>query len=234
MLILALDTATKASGVALADENTLLAEIVVEGNDFHSETLINHIDMALKIAGAEKKDLSGIAVDVGPGSFTGLRIGIAAAKAMAYALNLPLAGVTSLAAMAAGLYGFGGRIFSLIDAQKASAYVAGYVFDGENLRAEYPVKIMKVQDFLEFAAELEGEIVLTGDAAKKRLTAAELPKNIRLAPPRLLMPRASEVARLGLKKLAAGECADLMTLEPLYLRRSEAEILWDKRHADNS
>ena len=93
MSILAIDTATQVSSVAVADENRLLAELTMQARLTHSETLMPHIQQVLRMASMPKEQLDGIAVSIGPGSFTGLRIGLAAAKAMAYALDLPIVGI---------------------------------------------------------------------------------------------------------------------------------------------
>ena len=96
MSILAIDTATQVSSVAVASVDKLAAELTMQAKLTHSETLMPHIKEVLRMANVRKENLEGIAVSIGPGSFTGLRIGLAAAKAMAYALNLPIVGVATL------------------------------------------------------------------------------------------------------------------------------------------
>lgn len=100
MPVLALETATLVSGVALATESALLAEWKLETTKTHSELLLPHIEMLLQAAQVEKQQLQAVAVSLGPGSFTGLRIGLATAKALAYALGIPLIGVPTLEALA--------------------------------------------------------------------------------------------------------------------------------------
>lgn len=235
MLILAIDTATKTSSVAVADENTLAAEITMEAKLTHSETLMPHIKRALEMADVSLKDIDGVAVSVGPGSFTGLRIGIAAAKAIAYALDVAIIGVPTLEAIAYG-FPFGEKkIFALADAQKNSAYVEGFRRSADGvLQNVFPVRIMPIKDFVAMLYEENEAAVLAGDVVKKKIAGSELPANVFVAPPRFIMPRAANVAALGMKKLAAGECSSLMLLEPSYLRRSEAEILWDKRSGEKN
>ena len=104
MPILAIETATLVSSVALATADTLLAEITLQTKKTHSELLMPHIDKILAMAEVSKADLKAVAVSVGPGSFTGLRIGLATAKSLAYALKVPLIGVPTLAVLAYGCF----------------------------------------------------------------------------------------------------------------------------------
>ena len=228
-MILGIETAAKTSSVAVLKDNILAAEITVETPLFHSETLVENIAAALKEVGAAKKDLTHVSVDVGPGSFTGLRIGLATAKAMAYALDIPLVGVSATAVLARGFWGTDALVYALIDAQKNNAYVEGYRFDGGNLLAVEPMRITSVKDF---ATKLSGDekIILTGDAAQKQFRGISLPPNTFVAPPDKIMPRAASVALLGKERAEKGESDDVMTVEPMYYRRSEAEILWERRH----
>lgn len=100
MPILAIDTATMVSSVAVADEKKLLGELTVQTRLTHSETLLPHIQQVLKMVGVGKNQLKAVAVSLGPGSFTGLRIGLGAAKAIAYGLNIPIIGVPTTEALA--------------------------------------------------------------------------------------------------------------------------------------
>ncbi len=228
MLILGIETSTKTSSVAVLRDNVVASEISTQTGTFHSETLVEHIAFALQAAGADRRELTGIAVDVGPGSFTGLRIGLATAKAMAYALDIPLVGVSATNVLARGLWGVEHSVYALIDAQKMSAYVEGFVFQDGELKSVEPIRIMTLKDFAAAVSE-KGNVILAGDAAEKCF-AGNFPANVTVAPTDKVMPRAASVALLGAGRLAQGDADDLMTLAPLYLRRSEAEILWERRH----
>ena len=231
MPILAIDTSSRVSSVAIASEERLWAELTMEGKLTHSETLMPHIEQVLGMAELPKEELEGIAVSIGPGSFTGLRIGLAAAKAMAYALEIPLVAVSSLQALACHYPVSGVRLVSLVDAQKGNAYRESYCWESGNLKVLEPMGIVPVKEFLGACGDLRVETILLGDMTGKRTVAEwSLPPHVRIAPPHLRMPRAAGVAMLGLRKLAAGEKADPMSLEPVYVRRSEAEVLWEKRH----
>ena len=231
MSILAIDTASSVSSVAVASEGKLRAEVTIEAGRTHSETLLSHIEGALSFAGVERSALRGVAVSIGPGSFTGLRIGLATAKAIAYGLGIPLVGVSTLAALALAFPVPDVYTLVLMDAQKGNAYAGLYEWRDESLHEVRPVRVAPLAEAIAEAAELGKPVLLTGELVlKKRARLENLPDNVTLAPAHLLTARASHAAWLGIARLAAGERDDLMTLEPFYIRRSEAEVLWEKRH----
>lgn len=233
MSILAIDTATQVSSVAVASADKLAAELTMQAKLTHSETLMPHIKEVLRMANVRKEQLEGIAVSIGPGSFTGLRIGLAAAKAMAYALDLPIVGVSTLKALAYHYPVPGIRIVSLLDAQKGNAYCESYEWEKGALTVVNPVEILPLAEILAECAESGRETVVLGDIAARRIRGkVDLPANVTVAPAHLVMPRAACVAMLGLQELAAGHTDNVMNMEPVYIRRSEAEVLWEKRHPE--
>ena len=123
-MILGIDTSTIVSSVALIDNNKVLAELNVQHKLTHSEMLMPNIDTLLKLGSVNKCDLTAIAVSIGPGSFTGLRIGLATAKALAYALKIPIVGVSSLEALSYNFILPLIYIIPLLDAQKGDCYTA--------------------------------------------------------------------------------------------------------------
>lgn len=237
-----MDTSTQVSSVAVLARGRLAAEITMQARLTHSETLMPHVAQALEMAGVRREELTGIAVSIGPGSFTGLRIGLAAAKAMSYALAVPLVGVSSLEALALHYAVPGVSILALMDAQKKNAYVEELHWEIEGaelrLRVDAPVSVRPIEDALARAQELASfgrTVVLLGDVVQKRIAGKmELPAGVLAPPPQLLLPRAAHVAWLGSKRLAAGEADNVMDLEPIYIRRSEAEVLFEKRHPERA
>ena len=235
MSILAIDTATQVSSVAVLKEGRLLAELTMQGKLTHSETLLPHIEQVLKMAAVAKEELTGIAVSNGPGSFTGLRIGLAAAKAMSYVLGIPLVGVSTLQALAYQLPAPGVRVMCLLDAQKGNAYVESYRWENNSLQVVDSVQVAKITDIVAACANMNEQVILLGDAVQKKVAGKlELPANVSVAPPHIVMPRAACVAMLGQAKLLTGETDNVMDLEPVYIRRSEAEVLWEKRHPEEA
>lgn len=229
MTILAMDTATLTSSVAVAGPGRVLAELTAETRFTHSETLVPHIDEALRLAGVGRGDLSAVAVSIGPGSFTGLRIGLAAAKAIAYALAIPLVGVPTPEVLAAAFPSPGAVVAPLLDAQKGNAYFALYRWTESGLSCEREVAVASPAEIAAAVSAVQGSVMLTGDFAQKFLAKGAPPENALLAPASHRMPRAALVAARGFARLESGAGQSPMTLEPLYIRRSEAEVLWEAR-----
>ena len=233
MSILSIDTSSAVSSVAVLSAERVAAEVSMQGALTHSETLMPHIETALGMARVEKSELEGIAVSIGPGSFTGLRIGLASAKMMAYALHIPLIAVPTLEALAHHYICEGVRLVPMMDAQKGNVYVQEFTWradeDALTLHEESPLAILPLAEVIAGLSETEQPVLLFGDAMQKKTTLA-LPANVRLAPIHARMPRAACVGLAALTRLARGEIDDPVTAVPLYLRRSEAEVLWEKRH----
>ena len=216
--ILGIETATRAASVAVIFNGKIVAEFLCESPQSFSETLLPQVEEVIKVAGAFE-NLDAVAVSIGPGSFTGLRIGLATAKALAYAWGIKIIGVPTLQALA---YNFpASKVLPLIDAQKNRAYCQ--LFDKKLPLSKLEVK--PIDEAIAEAGRLDGEIFLCGDVLHK--IKIPLPPNVKIAPPNLKMPRASAVA-ICAEDLNVTN--NVMNLEPLYIRRAEAEVLWEKRH----
>lgn len=232
MPILAMDTATIVSSVAVADNKKILAELIVENKLTHSETLLPHVEQVLNMAGTRKEDLEAVAVSIGPGSFTGLRIGLAAAKAIAYGLNIPIIGIPTMEGLAWHYPVPGIRVAGFIDAQKGNVYTAHYKWNGSDFDEVKSIEVVALEDAIKICSELDGPVVAVGDMVSKKMTKLDnLPENLIIPPKHTMMPRAANIAMAGLKKLAAGQVGSVMDMEPIYIRKSEAEVLWEKRQA---
>ena len=225
-MILALETSSKVSSVAVADENRIAAEISAQTRFTHSETLLENIQAAFKIAETGFENI------IGPGSFTGLRIGLATAKSFSYAWKIPIIGVPTTEALAYHFSNTSSEVWQLIDAQKNSAYLGR--FDcSENIPQQIDdIKILPIPEILSRAENSQRRIIFQGDIIDKKFAGKiALPENISLAPIHLRLPRAACVAAAGLNRLTKNLIDNVMNLEPMYLRRSEAEILFDRRQA---
>ena len=233
MSILSIDTSSQVSSVAVLSAERVAAELSMQGALTHSETLMPHIGTALEMARVKKEELDGIAVSIGPGSFTGLRIGLAAAKMMAYALHIPLIAVPTLEALAHHTICEGVRLVPMMDAQKGNVYAQEFAWEagaeGLMLREAHPLVILPRTEVLAGLAHSTQPVLLLGDAMQKK-GVDELPTGVRLAPIHARMPRAACVGLASLTRLARGAVDDPVTIAPLYLRRSEAEVLWEKHH----
>jgi tRNA threonylcarbamoyladenosine biosynthesis protein TsaB len=231
MPILAIDTATLVSSVALATVDNVLAEITLQTKKTHSELLMPHIAKLLDMAQVAKSDLKGVAVSIGPGSFTGLRIGLSTAKTLAYALHIPVVGVPTLAAMAYGCPVPGVILAPMLDAQKGNVYQALFEWHQGELKEIQPAIVTEVTTALESLSQQERPVIVMGESAVMyRDKIEQIGKNLILAAPHVVIQRASSVAGLGYKLIKQGVRHDVMGLEPLYIRRSEAEVLWECRH----
>ena len=233
MPILAMDTATMVSSVAVADEKRLLAELIVENKLTHSETLLPHVEQVLAMAGVKREELTAVAASMGPGSFTGLRIGLAAAKAIAYGLDIPLVGIPTIEGLAWHYPVPDVTVAGFIDAQKGNVYTAHYRWNGTGFDEVKSIEVLSLAEAVAACAEVDGPVMAVGDmVAKKFGRLEELPKNLQIPPRHMLMPRAANIAMAGLARLSKGETDSVMDLEPIYIRKSEAEVLWEKRQAN--
>jgi tRNA threonylcarbamoyladenosine biosynthesis protein TsaB len=216
MRVLAVDTSTMAGGVALLDDMRVVGESLLDVRTTHSERLMVAIDRTLTEAGWEARHVEGLAVAIGPGSFTGLRIGLAAVKGLALALRCPIAAVPTLDAMAAALPWTVHPVCTVLDARKGEVYASLYRWDGVAMRREW--------DYLALAPEaLAGR--LTEPAIGVGDGAALVPSPwLTLARPMRRGAPASVVGWLGEERLRRGETVAPAALVPMYLRPSEAEL----------
>ena len=227
MLTLALDTATRVCTVGLVQDGHVLAEYDISVGLTHSEGLMPQLDQMFACTGIKKENIDRIAVSIGPGSFTGLRIGLAAAEAMAYAWQCGICGVNTLEAMAYNIPVEGVVLVPVLDAQKGNFYAAFYEWTDGELRKVRPVEMADRETLLQQLQACGKPVLLMGECEK--LMKKELPDGISVAPEQVRLPKASSVALAAEDtELLTGE--DVFTLRPYYIRKSEAEELWEKRH----
>ena len=224
MLILAFETSAKAASVALHDGQKLLAESYQNTGLTHSQTLMVMAEDMLKQCGFAPQDVSHVAVAAGPGSFTGVRIGVAAAKGMAWGLQVPCYGVSTLEAMAANLGVFEGHVCACMDARRNQVYNALFLADDAaplRLTEDRAIALADLKTELE---HIDGPIFLVGDGAgvAYQALAGEIP-NLVLPPEHRMHQRAAGVALLAAEMIAVGVQADAEALQPNYLRLSQAE-----------
>ena len=216
MRVLAVETSSLAGGVALLDDERLVAEYLLDVSVTHSERLMAAVDQALAGARWTGRDLGGLAVAVGPGSFTGLRIAVSTAKGLALALGLPIAAVPTLDAMAAALPWAALPVCPVLDARKGEVYASLYRWDGAGMHREWEYLALAPEAL---AARLGEPTLVVGDGA-----AAVRSPHARTVPPPRRLPSPACVGMLGLDRQRRGETVPAATLTPLYLRPSEAEL----------
>jgi len=220
MRVLAVETSTLAGGVALLEGDRLLGEYRLDVRVTHSERLMVAVDRVLGDAGWPSEALQGLAVAVGPGSFTGLRIGLSTVKGLALALSIPIAAVPTLDALAASLPYAVMPVCPVLDARKGEVYASLYRWRDGAMRREWDYLALSPAAL---AARFEERVILVGDGiGHVRSPLAEA------APAPTRLPSAAWVGHLGQSRLARGETVTPASLVPLYLRPSEAEL---RRHA---
>lgn len=228
MLVLSIDTATKACAVGLCRDGKILAEYKINMGMTHSEGLMPQLEQLLERTGVQKADIDLIAVSMGPGSFTGLRIGLATAEALAYAWKKPLQGVATPLALAYNLPVSGIVLSPVLDAQKGNYYQALYEWQNGEIIELQSVQVVNKQQLLENLALQGKPSVILGECAK--LESMELPEWCSLAPDYLRLPQAAGTALAALKAYNPETQSGIFGLEPYYIRKSEAEELWEQKH----
>ena len=224
MLILAFETTAKAGSVALMDEHKLLGDSYQNTGLTHSQTLMVMAEDMLKQCGKSVSDVTAVAVAEGPGSFTGVRIGVAAAKGFAWGGQLPCCGVSTLEAMAETLGIYEGYVCPCMDARRNQVYNALFYVNRGAVERVREDRAIALADLKEELKTLEGPIFLVGDGSNLTYStlSAEIP-NLILPPEHRLHQRATGVAIVAARKIAAGKDIDGNALTPNYLRLSQAE-----------
>jgi len=230
--ILGIDTSTKFCNLGLIEDEDILIEYTINGlKKKHSSILVPAIKNLLKTIGLKIEEINGIAVSMGPGSFTGLRIGLCVAKGLCYARSLPLLGIPTLDAMAFPLKEIPYLICPVLESKKDEIY--DVVFrGGVSLHRVMDYKCEDIQSLLARLSPLKEKIIFSGDGIKKYrdIIKEKIGKDALFIDLHLNLPMATSIAFLGLSKLKKGEEDDISTLSPFYLRKSEAEIIWEKKY----
>ena len=223
MIILGIETATMTGGLALIDEEKLISEYTLNMKTTHSSRLMPALDWILKDASLNKNQINGIAISIGPGSFTGLRIGLATAKGLAMGLNIPLVTVPTLDALAYNVTYSPYQICPVLDARKKEVYSAIFRYENGIITRKSPYQVISPDELIN---QINEKTIMLGDGLNiyGELFHEKLGEFAIFANNSQRLPRASVIAELGLAKLKAGEIADLASSEPLYIRRADAEM----------
>ncbi|MDR2713059.1 MAG: tRNA (adenosine(37)-N6)-threonylcarbamoyltransferase complex dimerization subunit type 1 TsaB [Clostridiales bacterium] len=230
MRVLAIDTATSSAGAAVADEQGIIASFGLNVGKTHSQRFLPLLESLLNAAETPLQEMTALAVTVGPGSFTGLRIGLATVKAWGQALKLPLVPITTLEAIArANLTD--GLVCPVFDARKNEAYCS--LFRGSEQL--WPNLALNLPQLAHALADYPEPIIFAGDAAGlyqdffrealgERFVLAQEERRLFLAP---------AAAILGRERYLAGNITNAEEIKPLYLRQSEAEVKFGQKEINN-
>jgi tRNA threonylcarbamoyladenosine biosynthesis protein TsaB len=214
MRVLAVETSTLSGGAALLDGERIVGEYTLDVRITHSERLMAAIDQLLTDAGWTARDLEGLAVSVGPGSFTGLRVGLSTVKGLALALAIPVAAVPTLDAMAAMLPFASLPVCPVLDARKREVYASLYRWDGLTMRREWEYLAIAPDDL----SAPDEPVIVVGDGADAISSLFAHVRNRRAG------TGSAVVGALGHARFAIGDTVAAADLLPIYLRPSEAEL----------
>lgn len=234
MKILAVDTATGSLSVAIMDAGSLCTEITRSTGETHARHLMTLVDTALNLSGMSVADLDAFAVTIGPGTFTGLRIGLSSVQGMATATSKPMAGISSLDALAAqaapSSQGAGYLVCAMLDARRQEVYGGLFRTGGQ---AVVPVSEPRVGSPEALVDEIEEPCFLVGSGALlyQNVLREKLADRFTLAPPNAHTIRGETIARLALATFENNTAPVNRVLQPLYLRKSDAEINLTKKAA---
>jgi len=226
MLTLGFDTATEIGTVGLVDGGEVLGEYTFQAGESQSEKLLSAIDLLLRELEKKVTDVKKIAVSRGPGSFTGLRIGISTAKGLAHGLEVPLVGVPLTNCYLSRVNNYSGPVFTLIKDRRNLIYLAGFDDRGEKVIEERSTSIEKLEEvIIDTTESSKYPVLLVGDAVPGHREKLRQIDKVRLTKGSLNYPSGLELAMLG--ESIEPEGNELASLEPLYAQRPIAEINWN-------
>lgn len=230
MKILGIDTSTMAANVAVLEDDKLICEYTINTKKTHSQKLMPMIENMLKLSDIEIKEIDAIGICVGPGSFTGLRIGMATAKAMAHVNNIPLIGVNSLEVLGANMDLCNKKICSILDAQRNQVYTCKYMIEENKSKALEDIGIMPIDDLLEKLSATEEEWVIVGEAVYKYKEKIDAISNITIPSPSNNITKASSLCVVARDKFEQNrEVHNCYDINPMYIRKSQAEEQYEEK-----
>ena len=231
MKVLGIDTATSCGSIGLIDDHRVIAESLLDIPVTHSERLLTSVEQVLRDGRCAPEDLDGWAISIGPGSFTGLRIGVSTVKGLAFATQKPVAGVSTLDVLASQIAPTPYLICPILDARKGEVYAAFYRYgEGQSPERRSDYRALRPEDLIRGIGE---RTIFIGDGVRRyRDTLAQSLSSLAVFPPDPFfhMPHGSVLAKRGLELIQKGDVLDLSTFSPLYVRPSEAEIKWRESH----
>ncbi|WP_234122290.1 tRNA (adenosine(37)-N6)-threonylcarbamoyltransferase complex dimerization subunit type 1 TsaB [Clostridium hydrogenum] len=230
MNLLGIDTATESATCAVMSDDKLLGEITFNYKKQHSVILMNIVDYTLKNLKLTIDDLDGFVVSKGPGSFTGLRIGMAVVKGLSDGSKKPFVSISSLDTLAYSLAYTTGIICPILDALRNNVYTALYKFEGNTLKKITDYMAISVDELVEILKNHDLPITFIGDAVPKfREELKNQLSDVKFAPASLNLVKASGLCELGMNLIKQGICDNPITSAPIYLRKSQAEREYELR-----
>ncbi len=228
MKILAFDTATRSGSVAILDDSRIIVEMNSDTGKTHSESLLPAVDHVLHETGYVIDDIDGYALTIGPGSFTGLRIGLSTVKGLAWASGKPVMAVSTLEALAHNIPFTDKFICPVLDARKKEIYTAIFRWNGSDIERVSEDAVMPPAGLFDL---IDGETIFLGPGLNiyGAYISERLGNGATFAPENLWSVRASNVGIIALEGFKRGEGRESSILLPRYIRPSEAELNWGKK-----
>ncbi|HHY71879.1 MAG TPA: tRNA (adenosine(37)-N6)-threonylcarbamoyltransferase complex dimerization subunit type 1 TsaB [Bacillus bacterium] len=224
MKALAIDTSNQVMGIAVSDGDNIIGEYITNLNKNHSIRVMPAIHDLMQEVGLEPKQLDRIIVAHGPGSYTGVRIGVTIAKTLAWTLNIPIVGVSSLEVLARNGQLFNGVVSPIFDARRGQVYTGLYAFQGESFQSLKADQIIMLKDWVEELKQRSEKVLFLGNDVllHEAVIKEVLQEQAVIASPTLFNPRPSELAIIGINK----EPQEVHSFVPNYIRLAEAEAKW--------
>ena len=230
MKILGIDTSTMAANVAVLEDDKLICEYTINTKKTHSQKLMPMIENMLKLSDLDIKEIDAIAICVGPGSFTGLRIGMATAKAMAHVNNIPIIGVNSLEILGANMDLCNRNICSILDAQRNQVYMNKYILKDDKITELEEISIKPIDELLEEISSSNEDWVLVGEAVYKYKEKIEEISNITIPSPANNITKASTLCFVARDKMLSNDQVyNCYNINPMYIRKSQAEEQYEEK-----
>lgn len=230
MKILGIDTATHSTTVCIIEDEKLICEYTVNTKKTHSQKLMVMIESMIKESDLNIKDIDVIAICIGPGSFTGLRISMATAKAIAQVRNLPIVAVNSLESLAFNMNLCDKTICSILDAQRNQVYTGKYKFECSEFKTVEDIKVVTIDELIEELSNSNEEFILVGEAVSLYREKLEEVKNISIASASNNVSKASSLCALGAMKYNNDiDVHNCYTINPMYIRKSQAEVQYEEK-----
>lgn len=225
MKLLAIDSSGMVASVAVLSDEKLIGEYTINNKKTHSQTLLPMIDEMNKMIGMELEEIDAIAIAAGPGSFTGLRIGSATAKGLAFALNKPIISVPTLEAIASNVYGTDLLLCPIMDARNQQVFTGFYRFVGEELTTELEQTVLTIDELCHRLNEMKMNVMFLGDGIDvyRDILVDKVEGKISFAPAHLKNQRASAVGMRAFTLYKEGKIDTADSHVPEYLRLSQAE-----------
>ncbi len=231
MKVLGIDTSTSCGSVGLIEDKEVISEYLLNIPVTHSERLLGAIEFVLREARCRIEQIEGWVIALGPGSFTGLRIGVSTVKGLAFATGKPVAGIPTLDALASQIPPTSHLICPILDARKKEVYTAFYRYgEGGSLVRQSEYQAIPPEDLVR---KIKEQTIFLGDGVKTYgdLLLNRLPSSAIFPPVPFRVAHGAMVATLGMELLRKGEQLNLSAFSPIYIRPSEAEIRWQEKHS---